>query len=431
MTKKIIFSLFLAMTVLAVPCVPYLETENAQSKTKAYYLGDAVNYNGDLIVGSTNMGALEIFKLENGKLARKSSFRSFRAQYSGYDDFYDMLFNKEGTKLYVYAVDGRYLYKYDATDLSRLQLIEQIKDNSWDWFMGLEKAGDYVATIGAKSLKIWNEEMQVIDSYNLTNSERQHNIAFTADRHYIFNAANSKLQIFDTQTRQKITEFAVSNRNNNSQKVYNDGVSGKIYVADDEALKEFDFSGRITKRFNHTSALGYDVAGLSGKDYLYFSDGIGIVKINKSDLKPVKWAYTTDLGEAGGWAMGLKVVSQGNGEKVVVFNNSSILVMDENLKYVAHYKASAEETKTFAPLSLKADKTRAPANAQVAVHGSGWGINETVEISFAGGKWEDITNEQGEFSRLITVPADAKGGNDIIVQGKTTGIKYHLGFKVE
>ncbi|PIP76039.1 hypothetical protein COW86_00385, partial [Candidatus Kuenenbacteria bacterium CG22_combo_CG10-13_8_21_14_all_39_9] len=48
----------------------------AQSKVKSYYSGDAIIYQGSLIVGSVNMGQLELFRLAGKNLIKVAQIRS-------------------------------------------------------------------------------------------------------------------------------------------------------------------------------------------------------------------------------------------------------------------------------------------------------------------------------------------------------------------
>ncbi|MDO8668370.1 MAG: hypothetical protein Q7K35_04765 [bacterium] len=308
---------------------------DGKAETGTYYLGDAIIYNGQVIIGSTNLGGgLELFKLENNKLVRAANIKLSKTLYPPADNFYDLAFSEEQKKLYVYLVDGRYLYKYDISDLSSPALTFQIKDNSWDYFMGVDKQADKILTFGLKGTKVWNSIGQIIDSYNVTN-KFTYNINCQSED-FIFDAATDRLKIFDKKTRQFIKEvpFVLSEIHN--RKIFADQANQAIYLVDDGFLKKFDYQGNLKNSFKHISNRGYDVAGFTDQNHLYFTDGLGIVKFNKSDLKPISWAYTTDLGGKNGWAMGLEVLRDSVGEKIVIFNNSAILVLDQNLKIISH-----------------------------------------------------------------------------------------------
>ena len=80
----------------------------------------------------------------------------------------------------------------------------------------------------------------------------------------------------------------------------------------------------------------------SGNEYLYFSNGLGVVKLNKADMRILDSQVTGGIAGDQGWAMGLKVAANSTGDKVVVFNNSSILVLDDNLNKIAYSRAGED-----------------------------------------------------------------------------------------
>lgn len=98
--KKLI-SLFVLLVVLASIFVP-----SAKSNIKPYYSGDAIGFNGQVFIGTANMGVLELFALEDSGIVKKSVVRSDEDQYR---DFTDMVFVNEKGRLYVYAINGRFL----------------------------------------------------------------------------------------------------------------------------------------------------------------------------------------------------------------------------------------------------------------------------------------------------------------------------------
>jgi hypothetical protein len=279
MNKKIAFVSLFSFLALAASLI----ASQAEAKTKAYCSGDAITYRGSLIAGSTNMSGLEIFKLENGKLIRKAQIKS-----SDPDNFSAALFNEENGSLYAYAIDGRYFFKYDITDLSNPKLISKIKDGSWDWFRGLSKSGSKIVTVGSKGVKLWNTDLQVIDSFNITN-DYGYNVRFDQSGKYIFSADKGVLKIFSTESRQIIAQTTyyinkVSKEHNRQILIDKNGYS---YLADDKKLKKFDLSGKVVASYDYTSENGYDVDGNVNDNYLYLADGVGIVKIKKSDMKDV------------------------------------------------------------------------------------------------------------------------------------------------
>ena len=376
-------------------------------------------------------------------LVKFASFRTVDPRFGTQIDFSDMIFKVEGGKLFVYAIEPRAIYKYDASTLTKATLIAQAKDNSWDWFAELDDVSGYIATVGYKGVKIWNKDLQIIDGYDLKNPDYQYNISSAQSDKFLFNIANGKVSIFDKESRKVEKQFDVvkqwENRTYRHQ-IYNDKVDNAIYIADDAAVKKFNLNGEIEKSFKYTGPFGYDVTPSYDARYIYFSNGIGVVKLRKEDLSVVSYIYTSSVANFGGWAMGLKVVKDAEGEKVVVFNNSNILVLDSNLKTlprgdfnIAFIQATEESNfpEIVETLFLNVDKNRAPAGAQVLISGGGYGRNESLRIEFAGTTFDADAGLDGRFSKIITVPNVSARRTDITVIGLDSSLKYSLGFQIE
>jgi len=101
-----------------------------------------------------------------------------------------------------------------------------------------------------------------------------------------------------------------------------------------------NFDGQVVAQYQHAGNSGYDVITSTDPNYLYFSDGVGVVKMDKESFKSVKWNWTINTSPAGSWATGLASANDVNGnEKVAVFNGNEILVLDSNMNRVAEYTA--------------------------------------------------------------------------------------------
>lgn len=403
-------------------------TPGARSRTRSYFSGDAIVYDGQLIIGSANMGGIELFRLEGEHLARVSTIHG-EAQFAGTNDFTNLHFSQEAGRLYVYAVDGRHLYQYDITDLSRITLVNKIKDNAFDWFNGVTKAGGRLVTIGTNGIKFYNKQLQNVSDHKIYN-RLPRNIAFNDNAELIFNIDNASLTIYDTKVRQVIAQAGLEVREGHDRKPFVDD-NGSVYAVDDYSFKRFDYNGNLQSSFKHISTLGYDVDGLPGREYLFFSDGVGVVKIDKATMEPLDWTFTKSLGEPGGWAIGLKAVEDNGGEKLVVFNNSSLMVLDDQLDLIDFFKSNTPELRPIEALSLRADKIRAPGNADISLRGTGFGINEDLEVRFANSKTMLQADENGRFTAILTVPQVLPTRTDIRVTGKTTGLTYSLAFQIE
>ena len=419
--------------VLVAPLILIVSfiVHQAQSMVKSYYSGDAIIYQGSLIVGSVNMGQLELFRLEEKKLVKVARIKSIvTQQFFGNSDFFDLIFSQEGSKLYVYSANGRSVYKYDITNLAQPALVNKLTDNSWDYFLGLGKTNDKILTYGTKGIKLWNYDGQVIDAYGLTN-KYSYNINFNNNSDYLFNLDNNIIKIFNKKSRKFISQTPLVVNEDHNRKSFNDSILSKLYLVDDQSLKMFNLDGSLVKNFKHISHKGYDVAGTVERNYLYFSDGYGVVKFNKEDLKPVSWAYTTDLGGKNGWAMGLKVLNQDGKDRLVIFNNNSIIVLDEKLKLISFSPATEEDKQPQENLFLTLNKNRAAANSLISLRGGGYAVNEELIITFINQVYSVKTDENGRFTTVINIPNVLPVKADIKVVGKYSGLSYSIGFIIE
>jgi len=401
----------------------------ALAKIKPYYSGKAASYNGNLIIGTADMGEIEIFRLDSGELVKTATIQPEWDRYSRTAILYDLAFSEENGKLYLYAVTGNELLKYDITEVRLPILTKRSANTSWDWFTGVGTLGDKIYTVGKFGIKIWTPDMVVINSYAINNPAPA-NLSFDQGGNYIFSILNKegKIDIYDTNTRQVVSSIPFRADNIYNRGLYTSG--GYVYFIDDSAVKKTDFSGKSGANFVFKSKNGYDVRPSADPAYFYFTDGVGVVKARTSDLEPVKWAWTTNIGQ-NCWAMGLRIVKAGASEYAVVFNNSNILVLDGDLKLVTSYESQEDLMQLGESLALSVDKARAPSGAMISLHGQGYGFNEPLDIFWADTKYEIRADDQGRFRVFLEVPKAKPGGRDITVTGKFTGAKYSLGFQVE
>jgi hypothetical protein len=422
--KTIIFSM------LALIGVGFLVAPSSQGQNLSpYYSGEAVEYNGTIYIGTANTGNFELFTLKNGELERETTLVSP----AGEDmKFKDMTFSQENGQLYVYLVNGRYFYKYDLEYPEAPELVRESKDNSWYWYNGVRKKGDKVITMGNKGVLVYKEDGTVINSYNVKN-KFINNISFSKGRKFLFNVKEQKLEILRTSDRQIISEIGIVNtaEEGRARSIYHDEEENLIYIVDDASVRAVDFNGEKKKEFEHVSDSGHDIIPSSDPRFVYFSDGVGVVKANKSDLSPAKWKFTMDEAGGRGWAMGLDRVGRGNNEKLAVFNNSSILILDNNMEVIDYIQAEENNYDPIEPMYLNLDKNRAVPDSKILLRGGGFGLYEDLTISFAGEEFKTEADENGRFSKIIEVPEASRGKTDIKVEEDATDRNYSIGFEIE
>ena len=426
--KKLLF----VMAFFGLAIAAWTNVHDVESANKTYYAGDAISYHDQIIVGSVNMGYAQIFRVNGSSLDEMSSIRVLSKELVGVDKgskFYDLIFNEENGRLFMYAVDGRFFYKYDVTNLSAPELVGKQKDNSWDWFVGLEKFKDRIVTIGTKGIKVWSYNMIVVDNYKIKNNYTFNNMVVDADGRYMLNASSTQLEIYNLASRSLTRQINIESKDDHNRTAYM-SKNNIIYVADDNNVRSYDLGGRMIAHYDHKGTYGYDaqIGELSGD--LYVSDGVGIIRLDPSTLKEIDWKHTAALGEPGGWAMGMKVLAVGGKEKVVVFNNTAILVLDEKLNLLAHHKAT-EENIPEESLSLVLDKYAGMPGFNVMARGTGFGPSEDLDIYFAGGnRVRTQADKYGRFVAVLTVPNVQPGMVDVKVNGLQSALTFSTSFTV-
>lgn len=415
----------LALFLVLVGGVVYLTSIPAKTKVKSYYSGDAINYEQDLIVASTDSEYLEIFRLESDGLKRKMYWKPFDSRFNKDGSFYGVKLNIENGHLYAYAISGFTLYKYDISNLNNYQLVKEVKNTYWEWYNRVDKFGSNIVTISAKGVKVWNSDLEVIDSYVLEN-DTAYNISSGGHQGLIFNLVekNNEIEVFDRNERKVVDRLQLNfYGDKNNRGIYYDAYDNHIYFADDLSVKKVGLNGSLKATFEHLGYPGYDVHS-SGNEYIYFSNGLGVVKIRKADMGVVSSLRTGGVVAPEGWAMGLKVVATYDGERVVIFNNSSILVLDSNLKVLGHFEAG-QDNKVYPKenLYLNLSSPVIDSGTQFEVSGGGYLPNEKLVIEFYNQKIEVSADADGRFNKVLNGPSlkESSSRNKVVSQSIKNG----------
>lgn len=429
-------SLFLISLSLIVVLAVFMIAKNGETKTRPYYSGDAISFNGEVFIGSTNSGYLEVFRLNGKSLDYVARLKSYNSRFNSYEDFYDLKFNQEGSRLFVYTISGYSLFKYEIRD-NKLELIEENKNTYWEWYNRVDKFGDKIATISAKGVKIWNNDLEVINSYDLKNEKTPYNLR-ASNNFYATNVNDDYLEIHNLENRTLTKKIAINFfQKPNNHKTYQDS-EFNTYVVDDYYAKKYSLDGKLLGSFRHLDHEGFDITS-SGNGFVYFSNGMGVVKLLANDMSLKDYAYTYNLAEHGGWAMGLSVVNNKGYDNIIIFNNTNILVLDYNLDKLASVAANEEEAPyPLENLYLNLSHNSATNGAVITISGGGFLPNEELEINLDGNISLVQTNSTGRFTKDITIVGskygrinEIKSGlTDIKVTGRSSKLTYSISFTV-
>jgi hypothetical protein len=418
--KKVLIFLSLLIAIIAINSIP------ARTQVKSYYSGDAINYNNRLIVASTDSESLEVFTLEGDNLKKQLSIRPFDERFYRYDSFYSVKLNIENGRLYAYTISGYTIYKYDISQPNNAILVKESKNTYWEWYSRVDKFGDNIVTISAKGVKIFNNDLEVIDSYEIFN-EIPYNISSGGSNNLIFNINEHKneVQVFDRQARRVVRTLNVNfygERNNKA--LYYNSYDDSVYFADDRSVKKVNAAnGSLSNFFEHLGYPGFDVVS-SGNEFVYFANGLGVVKLKRSDMSVVTSKRTGALIVSQGWAMGLKAVPMNSGEKVVVFNNSSIIVMNANLDVLGSAIAGKDD-KVYPKenLFLNLNSASFDSGTQIELSGGGYLPNEDLVINFYGQKYYVKADSIGRFKKVLVAPdlSESNSRNRTFSQDQSEG----------
>lgn len=426
--KKSFLILLFALIGLSLPFV-----RSGQTKVQPYYSGDGVNYNNNLVVSSTNTGYLEVFKLEGQDLARVLKVKIYNATYNTYEDYSDAKLSIENGKLYIYAVSQYTVFKYDFSDLERLTLVNKQKNSYWNWYFRVDRYGDNIGVVGKNGVDILDANLQVINSYAFSPSEK-YGLRSNTSQKFLFGISNGKIQIYDRDSRSIAQEIALNfSKSESNHKIFFDSADSNLYAIDDYYAKKFSSSGQLLASFRHLDAPGYDAESSNGNPYIYFSNGFGVIKLDKEEFKLKDFVYTTSIDASQGWAMGLKMVSMDNGDNLIVFNASNITVLDSNLNKIGSVAAVEEaDTHPLETLSLNYDHNSGTPGEAIKLNGSGYWPNEDLQISFGGQATATVkTDNQGRFETRLTIPDLKPKRLDIKVDGNGSGLSYSISFEIK
>jgi len=425
--RKWIISSVILMSVISI----FFIVKPGKSSLQSYYSGDAISYQNNVYISTTNTGSLEIFKLEDKILVLVAKIRPYDYRFSNYGEFFDSKLSEENNHLYVYAVSNYTIYKYEVADTG-LNLIKQSANSYWEWYNRIDKFGNDIATVSAKGIKIFNTNLESVVAYDFKNETAPYNLSGDNQKYFLsIDNTDSALKIFNRQSNSLAGRTPLNFKyEKGNRRAYQD-LDGAIYVVDDYYAKKFDSTGNLRASFKHLDYQGFDITASGNTNYVYFSNGVGIVKLNK-EMKLADYAWTGNMGGYAGWAMGLKVVYN-QGDKVVVFNNSNILVLNDKLKKIASVSATEEEKKYATEnLFLNLDKTSGYANYGVVLSGGGFLPGEDLAISFNGSVLSTIkADTRGRFSTTIKVPNIRSGFYDIKVSGNNSKSTYSISFQVK
>lgn len=413
----------------------FVLVSRGQTKTEKYYSGDAVYYNNQIVIISPDSGSLDVFAEKNNNIIRVAKFRASNDSLGQRSSFSDAVLNIENNHLYAYLVANYSVFKYDLSDPAHPTLVKKVRNTYWEWYTGVRVNNGFIETISKKKINILNTDLQNINSYALSN-KNAYNISIDNLDLLFANNSDNHIDLYDRANRSISKSWVVNYKKDNAisnHRLYLDTLHNAVFVIDDHFVKKFDLNGNLKAYFKHLNYDGYDIVPSNDSRYVYASNGIGVMKFNSQDLSLVAYKFTSSLVSPGAWAMGIKAVWTPQGEKLVVFNNSNILILDQNLKINSYLVASEHfnDNAVSENLFLNIDRNSGAAGAIIGLNGGGFAANETLKVSFLDSIIEVQTNNLGRFYLNLTVPVVGPQRTAINVVGQNSGQHYQIAFEVK
>ncbi len=190
--KKWIIAAVAVITVASL----FLLVTPGKTKTKSYYSGDALAFNNQVYVATTNTGSLEVFKLDGKNLDLVAKLKPYNARFNNYGEFFDAKLASENNRLYVYAVSNYTIYKYEVAN-NKLTEIQTNTNTYWEWYNRIDKFGSNIVTVSAKGVKVFNSDLQTIVAYDFKNQEAPYNLSGNNDFYLNVDEANSKIEVYN------------------------------------------------------------------------------------------------------------------------------------------------------------------------------------------------------------------------------------------
>ena len=404
MTKKILGLIVICTAaVLAIVSI-------GRTNYKSYYSGDAVYYQGNVIIATSDSGSLEVFRLNGSFLERALKFKAPNSPLDKTEDFSSVKLNVENGQLFAYATSAFTLYKYDLSNLDRPVLFAKQKNTYYEWYNRVDKFGAYMVTVSDKNVRIWKIDaasLDVVDSFKIE-SDLSGSVRFDAAGRYIASInKDNEVRIYDIKTRSVSTSFPVNYReSNNLRKSYFDPMAKELYVFDDYYLKRYDIAGNLIISFPNSSSRGYSVEPAGNEAYVYVANGDSIMKLAKENLRSGIKISSTSL-NGNGYAMDIKYVNTNSGDNLIVFNGGGIAVLDSSLHKIADIQASelADAPQIKESLVLAFDHYTANSGATVVLSGAGYLPGEALSINFGGTITKLQADSNGRFSQSLVVPS--------------------------
>lgn len=398
---------------------------------KEYRSGQIIAINGKNYLIASNKEFAEIIEIgADNKLTQVSEVH-------GSEAITDLYAGQYLNKYFLVTATGRYLYRYDISDPGAPKI--EFKRDMYVFKRGQFKIGsinalagnkDYLFGAGSNGVRSFLKDSLFF--YKIYDFDKSYGVAANDDRLYVI--TENKGRVYNIASGEKLAEVDLENKDKINRSPYFDN-SGNAYFPSDRGLVNINTVNHEKKSYYNpvpkTENYSYGVTTFSGGD-IYYVNGHGITTLDKN-LNKLKFLIATksNLYGANSWAVGITAAKVGAREVIAVFNKSSILLLDKNLKVLSQYKYK----KLYSDSITKDLKVKASAN-----HGSygqkinlklyGFWPNEIVAVTFGQNSYSIKVDNQGYASTDLAVPYQDNRQAIIQAVGADSKFSYQTVFTI-
>ncbi len=364
------------------------------------------------------------------------------AEVHGMEAVNDLCTDREGDKTYLYVVTGRYLQKYDISDPKNPKVIDQ--RDFYDWRHGLYKIGymksiacddQFIYVTGSRGMRSFFKDGLVPNDKFMIRTEAFEMATASGKLVIITNRGG---EIYDVNSRKQEAVYELKNINNTKRQPAIDA-NGNIFFPADNSLVRIDAVSGIQSVYvnpiNEGATFSY-AASVAPSGNIYYVNGYGITKLT-NDLKKQGFFNTCSDYEYGpnSWAIHVASAQTNNGERVIIFDKSSLILVDDNLNFLDHYiydPLPEYDQGIQTNLELKLSEYAGVGGSELTVWAYGFWPNEEVVISLENSEVTVTTDNLGFGVVKLIVPKNTKPGvKNVKAIGQDSNLQYQVTYIIK
>ncbi len=434
MKNQKIILLFFAVAIFGLF---FSHTECGETSTaKDYQKGKIAQIDGRDFLFVSNSEFIEILEIsKDNKLVQAGEVRGMEA-------INDLGVMTIANKPYLIVLTGRNLIKYDISNpylptivLKRDLLVKRSGNYDIGYMDSMSVAGNYIFTAGEKGVRRFMSDNLFVDK--ILYFEKA--FGLEAGSKYLAVTTQEKGLIFDVEGGNLIKSVGLENADNTVRKP-TIGTDGNIYFPSDNSIVKINTHDSSSEEYTNPVKPGVTysyAADFASESEVFYVNGYGVTKLDKF-LNKEKFLYAANPNVFGSnsWTTYLDATTTACGLRIALFNQSSVILADENLRVLDQYRYAPLYIDSIlkpTELSLSIGRNVGVAGDKISVSVYGFWPNEIVSIGFydAVDRYPVKADNLGSASVVITVPDGSKGNKAISAIGDRSGLSYQTTFEVK